>query len=176
MQLRRGCSVAGLMGFVALIAVGLGAFRIHPSLGSFVMGLILLTSLRYRGIARACETMGRPLLRRDSVWACVESFFISLAILGIATMIALTIFLFGNELEGGRSSHGPAYDSPISLFLAVSAAWYIARRGRRDLWPSRRCNVPANPSSRSPEIEWLPGLELVSPAGEVSETPSASIE
>ena len=158
-------TVERMMGCVAILAVTLAAARTHPSLGAYMGGLAGLTAYGFVAIASQAQKDGRPLAAGEAAMVGLGSAAIAWVILTSAAVVALLIYVIGDIVSDGLTSHGGLREVKFPLILAASAAaWYVASRGRRELWPSRRAEI-------RPARDFLPGRRPEPEVPSASATP-----
>lgn len=101
---KQGLTVAHLLLLIAGLAVILGAFRAHFSLGSFAFGIISLAWVRTSKIQRAWGRMGFSATARQSAGLFLQSAFAAAALLigtfvmGACGLVIGSLFVYGPRL------------------------------------------------------------------------------
>jgi hypothetical protein len=124
-------SVNGLLAVIAGSCLALGAFRFHPSLGAFVLGLLCISWVRLRQLGKAQAPSVVGTCARAKIITIVSTF-------GIASMILLAssvpaVFLYA-LLKVERTSHptivlGPSdfLIIPLSALVGIPASLLLRK-------------------------------------------------
>ena len=129
---RMRMTVGWLLLVIAAIAVCLGAFRRHLSLGSFTTGVLALTLLRTSEIIGRHRDAGSPPASWLRARFALESLVIATIILGASCGTCLLILYAFSPV----TSHGPPIE-PATIPPGLLAALWVCILMRGRLWPYR---------------------------------------
>jgi hypothetical protein len=149
LEMPRKIDIATLMLFIAVIAVCLAVWRLHPLLGVPLTVVTAVALVRTScGIARA-QVVECPLETTEQVYLFVESFGVSIVIVFPALAVGLGIFLLFMYQMGSPSR--AAVILPFTLLPAV----LVGVQTGRNVWPIRHARFTRLP--RKPAASYAAG-------------------
>ena len=134
-------TVTRMMILIACVAIGLAAFRVHLSLGSFVSAIVILGVWRMFEIGDMCRDGGVPLSVLQWMMTLISSLVVAALIVNLSAFFALSAYMILMVcFVMSMNSHGHARLSPEHMLVILAASGsggYAANKIRPELWPSR---------------------------------------
>lgn len=127
-------TVRRLMAMAMLAAVSLAAFRMNPSLGSFVARVLCLATIRTFRKLDAYEARDMPLVPKGAIRMFRQSTAVATVIIGVST---LALVLGYGLVVGARARPTPPFSpelNPLGVFLGLLLALPTALWLRKKLW------------------------------------------
>ncbi len=158
-------TITRMMGLTACVGVGLAAFRVHPSLGSFVTCVLLLAPIRTFEISDRCRAGGVPLSASRWAITLAGSLAVASVLLTLSAFFALSTYGVILPLVLPRmGSHwgfpGWSLGHVFAIFMTGFVGREAAVRLLPHLWPSpwadrqlsRDDDPPSGPSSPQDQL------------------------